>query len=332
MKVAVVISTLNRSRLLKQTLESLLQQEGISGPDCEVTVIDNGSTDDTKAVVEGAFGKSEKFRYINEGSPGLHMGRNLGWRNTDAEIVAYLDDDVLLSPGWLAGIRSAFLEPEVVLAGGPILPAFEAAIPDWLDKMWKGQPAGNRVLGELSILDLGEKRKDISPYHVFGCNFLIRRRVLVAANGFHPDGMPAKLLKFRGDGETSISDFIKRNQWRTLYEPQVAIQHHVSKERATLSYFDRRWFAQGISDSYTEVRSRLGLSSEIRSKLKVASRFFSSQFGFSSGGTLTRRFKRSWLRGYLFHQWNVVNNQATRAWVLQEHYLGSSGTVPTLQR
>lgn len=85
--VSVVIPTYNRSRLLARAIKSVLA--GIS-PGDEILVIDDGSTDDTTAVVAG-FG--DAVRYIRIANSGSSVVRNLGIRSAKCPLVAMLDDD-----------------------------------------------------------------------------------------------------------------------------------------------------------------------------------------------------------------------------------------------
>ncbi len=331
MEIAVVIPTLNRAETLRLTLESLSQVSGIHDDTCQILIVDNGSTDSTRDVVSEARSRFHRFCYIDNPNPGLHTGRNLGWQSTTADVVAYLDDDVLLSERWLAGVRSAFKDPAVLLAGGPILPAFQAPVPNWLMQMWDKQPLGDRILGELSILDLGVVRRIINPFQVFGCNFLVRKRVLEEAQGFHPDGMPQTLLRFRGDGESYVSALVKECGGITCYEPDAAVWHQVSEERTTVDYFERRWFAQGISDSYTDIRNRQSLKRRIKRALITLKHLVPDTNPLVCYRGLQRRFRRHWARGYLFHHWACWKDPLLREWVRQPNYLGTLGRVPQLK-
>jgi glycosyltransferase involved in cell wall biosynthesis len=87
--VSVVISTYNRSGLLRQALTSALRQRDV---DLEVVVVDNGSTDDTLAVLEQV--DDSRLRVIrNAVSTGPTRGRNAGLAVAQGEWVALLDDD-----------------------------------------------------------------------------------------------------------------------------------------------------------------------------------------------------------------------------------------------
>ena len=91
--VSVVIPTFNRAVLLRETLESVLGQ---THPDIEVIVADDGSTDNTGAVVAEYGGR---VRYIQQRHRG-HDGaaRNLGLRACSGDFVAFVDSDDLWHP------------------------------------------------------------------------------------------------------------------------------------------------------------------------------------------------------------------------------------------
>lgn len=92
--VAVVVPTYNRVHLLQATLRSVLEQ---SLTDFELLVLDDGSTDDTRAVV-GAIG-DPRIRYERVAHTArLSRLRNLGVRLARADLVAFLDHDDLWAP------------------------------------------------------------------------------------------------------------------------------------------------------------------------------------------------------------------------------------------
>lgn len=101
MNVSVIIPTRNRAPLLENCLERLVP---LLGRDDEVIVVDNGSNDDTKVVVLNYY---EKFsvRYLTEPNRGPSFARNLGISHANSEILAFLDDDCLVSPHWLSEIK-----------------------------------------------------------------------------------------------------------------------------------------------------------------------------------------------------------------------------------
>jgi hypothetical protein len=112
------------------------------------------------------------------------------------------------------------------------------------------------MLPALSLLELpAGPARDFNPACVWGCNFSIRKQTLLAAGGFHPDGMPEQLLHLRGDGESHVTRYVGERGLRCRFHPGASVYHKVTPERMTLAYFRARGFRQGISASYTALRA-----------------------------------------------------------------------------
>lgn len=260
-QLSVIIPTKNRPVLLKRALKSLTNQT-ISQDVFEVIVVDNGSTDNTADVVDSFKSKLKNIRYFMEPQPGLHAGRHKGCIVARSNFLVYADDDIEAFPTWLQAIKDSFNDESVVLVGGKCLPQFEIDPPQWLNTMWSPNAEGVRILGYLSLIDLGNTIKAINPFHVFGCNFSIRRKVLMEAGGFNPDAMPQELIRLRGDGETAVSRYIKTKGYKALYNPLASVYHWVPVSRMTTEYFGLRSYNQGISDSFTAIRQSMGVDVE----------------------------------------------------------------------
>ena len=131
-------------------------------------------------------------------------GRHKGALESQAEVCAFIDDDVRVERDRLSGLQDAFKNPSVALVGGPSSPLFEADPPDWLAEFYSENEHG-RSCGYLSLIDAGERAREIHPCFVWGLNFAIRRNILLDRGGFHPDCLPKPLQLFQGDGETGLS-------------------------------------------------------------------------------------------------------------------------------
>ena len=89
--ISVVIPTYNRAEYLPQAVESALAQEGV---EVEVIVIDDGSTDDTAAVVkQRAADWGDRFHYVRQENAERSAARNHGLKYARGEFVAFLDSD-----------------------------------------------------------------------------------------------------------------------------------------------------------------------------------------------------------------------------------------------
>ncbi len=108
--VTVVVCTRDRPRELERCLDALAGQQYAR---FDILVVDNGSGD---SVAESC--RARGAACIREPHPGLTHARNLGARAARGEIVAYLDDDAIAEPGWLAALVRAFAEPRVAAVAG----------------------------------------------------------------------------------------------------------------------------------------------------------------------------------------------------------------------
>ncbi|TDC01655.1 glycosyltransferase [Micromonospora fluostatini] len=106
-EVSVVVPTYNRAPLLHRTLAALAAQRP-TGPAFEVVVSDDGSADDTRAVVD-AFADRLTLRYHFQPDEGFRVAeaRNAGARLASAPVLAFLDTGVLVGPDFVAAHRAA---------------------------------------------------------------------------------------------------------------------------------------------------------------------------------------------------------------------------------
>lgn len=89
-KVSVTIPTYNRSQLVPEAIGSVLAQ---TFKDIEVVVVDDGSTDDTRSVVQSIG--DDRVRYCYKPNGGCASGRNMGIRQCRGEYIGFLDSDDL---------------------------------------------------------------------------------------------------------------------------------------------------------------------------------------------------------------------------------------------
>ncbi len=119
MRISIVIATKDRSAYVARALSSLAAQIGT--PSFEVIVVDNGSSDDTKTVVEEAAAHASfPVRYAFEPEPNRGKARNRGVAIAEGYLVVFVDDDVQLPPGFLAAHEAAHTTSNLVV-NGPII-------------------------------------------------------------------------------------------------------------------------------------------------------------------------------------------------------------------
>jgi hypothetical protein len=104
MLVSVVLPTRDRSLLLTRAIESVQAQ---THANWELLVVDDGSSDDTAAVVGALAVGDPRVRLLTSDGAGDARARNVGLDNARGEAVAYLDDDNRMFPIWLAAVAWA---------------------------------------------------------------------------------------------------------------------------------------------------------------------------------------------------------------------------------
>jgi len=300
----------------------------------EILVVDNASTDDTSSLVSRFIDLHPRhaIRRIDEAVPGLLSGRHRGAREARADILCFVDDDIVADPDWLACLLAGFDDPDVHLVGGPSNGRFEQAPPDWMERFTTSVPEG-QFLDSLSLIDLGSVSRDIEAYFVWGLNFNIRKHTLVEMGGFHPDGVPLPLVRYRGDGEGGLSHKIIERGYRTLYHPGAKVEHVIATDRLSVEYFKRRKFLQGISDSYSEIR-RTGRAEAVASHPHADGTSPEAEGSAEPFvETLRRELERAHADGANFHAAEVTADPALLAWVLRSDYLHdySYGEVKTTE-
>lgn len=113
--ISVIICTRDRASHLDRCLATLAN---CHPKPTEILVVDNASaTRDTMKVAE-----RHGVRCVREDRPGLNWARAKGARTARGEIVAYIDDDVNVSPTWLAPFARAFSDPSLAGLTGLVLP------------------------------------------------------------------------------------------------------------------------------------------------------------------------------------------------------------------
>jgi O-antigen biosynthesis protein len=165
-KVSVVICAYNAERTMEECLDSLRR---LRYPRYEVIVVDDGSTDGTKAIAE----RYPEFRLISHENLGLSQARNDGILAATGDIVAFTDSDCAADPDWLTYLVERLLDGRFAGVGGPNLPPPED---HWIPEVVARSPGG-----PTHVLLTDEEAE-----HIPGCNMAFWREDLLKVGMFDP--------------------------------------------------------------------------------------------------------------------------------------------------
>jgi GT2 family glycosyltransferase len=228
--ISVVISSFNRAASLSAALERLASQR--TAVPFDVIVVDNNSTDDTRDAVRAARDRFAHvpIRYTFEPRQGVSYGRNHGIRCSEAPIVAFTDDDVVVGDDWVQTIADTLAaHPEVDCVGGPVRPRWGAPPPSWLTELhW----------GPIAVVDYGAERIYIDaerPLCLLTANVAYRRTALDRVGHFSPEFPRCQ------DNELLLRLWARGG--RCLYVPSLIVETDVPASRMTWAYH-RAWHAQ----------------------------------------------------------------------------------------
>jgi glycosyltransferase involved in cell wall biosynthesis len=250
-RISVAIPTHNRWDYLEKALAGLAQQS-LPSALFEIVVVDNGSTDGTKATVDAATRRMPNVRYVYESNLGLNIARNTAWKEALAPYIAFLDDDAIPNQDWIERMLAAFEQasPRPGCVGGRIEPIFDGPVPAWL----KGS-----LLDYLSVIDHSPQPKFLTNLAVTqklaGANFGLSRDALERIGGFVPDldRIGTKLLS---GGDVLVQIQVEQLGLAVYYDPAIHVRHHVSARRLTREWIVDRAYWGGASDALTSYYAR----------------------------------------------------------------------------
>jgi GT2 family glycosyltransferase len=197
-RVSVVVCAFNAAQTMEACLTSL---ERLNYPDYEVIVVNDGSTDATRAIAEG----HRSVRLINQENKGLSVARNVGIAAAKGEIVAFTDSDCVADADWLFYLVAKFQSSKLSAVGGPNFPPPEDTMVPSCVAVSPGGPTHVLLSDEVAE-------------HIPGCNMAFRRDALNEVGGFDP--------LFRAAGDDVDLCWRLQNRGYTIgFSPAAVVWH-----------------------------------------------------------------------------------------------------------
>jgi glycosyltransferase involved in cell wall biosynthesis len=231
--LAVVIATLGRDTLLP-TLRSLLACR--DGDSLEVVVV--GTIADPAMAREllqlTAAHANVRHLPLAFASGDSSNKKNAGFRAASADIVAFVDDDVVVAPDWPERMLEAFADPTVGMVSGPSL------VPDDVPLMARlaGGALSSAAAGYVASRYVNDGRgpRRIRWSGIIGCNMAFRRDILEQAGGFDPRFWPGE--------EMVVSSAVEKGGHAIVFAPDAWLFHY---PRSSLLGFVKQIYKYGAT-------------------------------------------------------------------------------------
>ena len=248
-KVSIIVNTCDRPGDLANCLKSLMEQ---TYKNFEILVIDNSESDINKEI-----SSNYPVRVVKDKTKKLSHLFNLGWKNVENELIAYIADDAEADPAWLENIVRTLVEyPNVVAVGGPTISHCQPAgemhrlyeigkqsifirpfIKIYEKIVLNGKMFEPGYLAESGAYSMGAaipKCLEIrDPLHVdllTTTSMGIKRSVLEQLGGFDED-----FFFNHADGDLFVR--IKKTGHELIFNPKVKVIHHVRLSPSRSPYF-----------------------------------------------------------------------------------------------
>jgi len=174
---------------------------------------------------------------FNDGEPGLSAARNLGIKHAQGDIIAFVDDDVVLFPNWAEEVIKGFDDESIIGVTGPALPLWE----DEKSMSWFPEEF-YWIISCTAWFDCNEKRE---VRNAWGMNMAFKKEAFELCGLFRNEYGFHKGL-FAEDNEFSLRVKAKTGK-KIIFCPEMRLWHRVHKYRISLKFIKERAYWIGRS-------------------------------------------------------------------------------------
>ncbi len=193
-KVSIVIPAYNAEKTIAPLLESLLDLDYVG---YDITVVNDGSVDRTRDII-----RRYPVRLVDQPNRGASAARDAGFRLASAEIVAYVDSDVIVTRDWLTNLIVPFSDAKVGATTGQTIFLRNEKCTSWVRSL---------------DIERRNARRRMYTHLANGPNSAFRREVLLKSGGFDPRWYHAE--------DTEVSYRILKQGHQIRYVPDAIVYH-----------------------------------------------------------------------------------------------------------
>jgi glycosyltransferase involved in cell wall biosynthesis len=232
LKVSVVVCTYNRAELLRQALDSLVEQS--ADPELyEILVVDNNSNDGTTDFLQEFSRRHANCRFLIERQLGIAHARNRGFREAAAEWIVYFDSDEIAPPQFLERIFFVLERHAFDCFGGVYVPVYPEGKPRWFQDAYA---SNGRLLDSVGVLESGEISAGVGAF---------KKSVLEQFGGF-PTRIGMRGRKIGYGEETLLQRRMRQRGFVIGFDPELYIQHIMLHNRLTVRWLLRSAYYHGF--------------------------------------------------------------------------------------
>jgi GT2 family glycosyltransferase len=222
--LSIVVATYRRPNQLKQLLDAL-QKQTASREDFEILIVDNefDSNHDVRSMCDSNQFRDLKISYIHQPKLGLSNARNRGVNEARAELVAFLDDDMLPPQNWVSKVLKIQGNSKADVFGGPCTPFYTSTPPKWFKDKYASQNLGD------------EAHWLVKNKALIGGNSIWRRDLLLRFGGFSENfGYVGNKKRYGEDND--LCQRVQQVGIGLWYDPELNIPHHFEAERMSVRW------------------------------------------------------------------------------------------------
>jgi len=243
MKLTIAVCTYRRFDRLKLCLNRLKEQS-VPQTEYAILVVDNSLLpDESQAFRDSLYGFAN-LEYVITTKCGIAFARNEAVSLCKTDILAFTDDDCIVSKDWVQNILDVFGRhgDGVAVIGGRLYPLWEKEPPEWL----KGS-----LMHSLALIDWGDREmliEDVQRTWLLTANAAYRVAALRRAGGF-PEHLGRKRRLPLAQEEFAANQAIRSVGYDMVYAPSLTVSHFIPHARISQSNFCKDAFWDGVSQA-----------------------------------------------------------------------------------
>ncbi len=249
MKLSFVIPAYNEESYLGRCLESIVRETERTAYDVEIIVVNNASTDGTRAVAASYA----SVTVVDEAQKGIVRARDAGYRAAQGELIANIDADNMLPAGWLQKVFREFSRnPRLAALSGPLVYYDLSWVYRLQTRVFYCLGYGTYLLNHFVLRKGGMLQ---------GGNFVVRKSALEAIGGYD------RSIDFYGEDTDIARRMQKAGRIKFTFRlPMYSSGRRMAKEglfatglRYALNYLWIIFFKRPFNTRSTDIRFQAGM-------------------------------------------------------------------------